>query len=158
VGVNLGNDAVLDEQFTDVSFAQIEKLAPFWDATNPDIGSFARDGGKLLLWAGEADYSIPTVSSLSYYQAVVKANGGLQNTQRFARYYLSSRRTTAAATRTWRRVTTPRSVWPSSNRRRGSGSSTRPRCGAAARAPTATKPTTTHRGARSTGTASEALS
>jgi Tannase and feruloyl esterase len=88
VGVNLGNDAVLDEQFTDVSFAQIEKLAPFWDATNPDIGSFARDGGKLILWAGEADYSIPTVSSLSYYQAVVKANGGLQNTQRFARYYL----------------------------------------------------------------------
>jgi Tannase and feruloyl esterase len=87
-GVNLGNNAVLDEQFTDASFDQIEQLAPFWDATNPNIGRFARDGGKLLLWAGEADYSIPTVSSLSYYQAVVKANGGLQNTQRFARYYL----------------------------------------------------------------------
>jgi hypothetical protein len=87
-GVNLGDDAVQDEQFTDVSFQQIEKLAPFWDATNPDIGQFARDGGKLILWAGEADYSIPTVSSLSYYQAVVQANGGLQNTQQFARYYL----------------------------------------------------------------------
>jgi Tannase and feruloyl esterase len=88
LGVNLGNNAVLDEQFTDTSFDQIEQLAPFWDATNPDIGAFARHGGKLLLWAGEADYSIPTVSSLSYYQAVVKANGGLQSTQQFARYYL----------------------------------------------------------------------
>jgi feruloyl esterase len=88
VGTDLGNDAVLDEQFTDVSFQQIEKLAPFWDATNPDIGQFAHDGGKLLLWAGEADYSIPTVSSLSYYQAVVKANGGVERTKAFARYYL----------------------------------------------------------------------
>jgi Tannase and feruloyl esterase len=87
-GVDLGSNAVLDEQFTDASFDQIEQLAPFWDATNPDIGQFQRDGGKLILWAGEADYSIPTVSSLSYYQAVVRANGGIQNTQQFARYYL----------------------------------------------------------------------
>jgi feruloyl esterase len=87
-GTDLGSSAVLDEQFTDASFEQIEQLAPFWDATNPDIGQFARDGGKLLMWAGEADYSIPTVSSLSYYQAVVNANGGVRNTQRFARYYL----------------------------------------------------------------------
>ncbi len=88
VGTNLGANAVLDEQFTKASFDQIEKLAPFWDATNPNIGSFERDGGKLILWAGEADYSIPTVSSLSYYQAVVRANGGINSTQQFARYYL----------------------------------------------------------------------
>ncbi len=88
VGTNLGANAVLDEQFTKASFDQIEKLAPFWDATNPNIGAFQRDGGKLILWAGEADYSIPTVSSLSYYQSVVKAMGGVQNAQQFARYYL----------------------------------------------------------------------
>lgn len=88
VGLNLGDDAVLDEQFTDATFNQIEKLAPLWDATNPNIGAFEHDGGKLILWAGEADYSIPTVSSLSYYQAVVKAMGGVNATQQFARYYL----------------------------------------------------------------------
>jgi len=87
-GVNLGDEAVADEVFNDATFDQVEKLAPFWDATNPDIGAFARDGGKLILWAGEADYSIPTISSLSYYQAVVKANGGINAAQQFARYYL----------------------------------------------------------------------
>jgi len=88
VGENLGDNAVADEVFDDATFNQVEQLAPLWDATNPDISAFQRDGGKLILWAGEADYSIPTVSSLSYYQAVVNANGGLQNTQQFARYYL----------------------------------------------------------------------
>jgi Tannase and feruloyl esterase len=88
VGLNLGNNAVLDEMFDRATFAQIEKLAPLWDATNPNIGAFERNGGKLILWAGEADYSIPTVSSLSYYQAVVKAMGGVDATKQFARYYL----------------------------------------------------------------------
>ncbi len=88
VGLNLGNNAVADEVFNRDTFNQVEKLAPLWDATNPNIGAFERHGGKLILWAGEADYSIPTVSSLSYYQAVVKANGGVHATKRFARYYL----------------------------------------------------------------------
>jgi feruloyl esterase len=87
-GTNLGDSSVHDEQFTDVSFDQIEQLSPLWDATNPDVGAFEQSGGKLVMWAGEADYSIPTVSSLSYYQAVVNAMGGNAATQKFARYYL----------------------------------------------------------------------
>jgi len=85
---DIGATAVTDEPFTKAYFEQIEKLAPFWDATDPDLQAFKQAGGKLLLWQGEADYSIPTISSLAYYQAVVKANGGVSATKQFARYYL----------------------------------------------------------------------
>ena len=87
-GVDIGTNGVSDEVFTKSYFEQIEKLAPFWDATDPDLSAFRNAGGKLILWQGEADWSIPTISSIAYYQAVVKAMGGLWNTQQFARYYL----------------------------------------------------------------------
>jgi feruloyl esterase len=84
---NVGAAAVTNEPFTASYFEQIEKLAPFWDATDPDLQPFEQAGGKLILWQGEADYSIPFISSDAYYQAVVQANGGLSATQQFARYY-----------------------------------------------------------------------
>jgi hypothetical protein len=85
---DIGITGVDNEQFTQAYFDQLEKLAPFWDATDPDLAPFEQAGGKLILWQGEADWSIPTISSIAYYQAVVKAMGGIANTQRFARYYL----------------------------------------------------------------------
>ncbi|MGH3290410.1 MAG: tannase/feruloyl esterase family alpha/beta hydrolase [Trebonia sp.] len=85
---DLGPSAVTNEKFTAAFFEQLEKLAPFWDATDPDLQAFKQAGGKLILWQGEADWSIPTVTSIAYYQAVVKAMGGLAATQQFAKYYL----------------------------------------------------------------------
>jgi feruloyl esterase len=85
---DLGASAVTDEKFTAAFFKEIEKLAPFWDATNPDLSAFEHAGGKLILWQGEADWSIPAITSIAYYQAVVKAMGGLAATQRFAKYYV----------------------------------------------------------------------
>lgn len=85
---DIGTTGVDDEQFTAAYFKQLEQLAPFWDATNPDLSPFERSGGKLILWQGESDWSIPTISSIAYYQAVVKAMGGIASTQQFARYYL----------------------------------------------------------------------
>jgi hypothetical protein len=85
---DIGAAGVADEPFTRAYFQQIEKLAPFWDATNPDLSQFEHDGGKLILWQGESDLSIPTISSIAYYQAVVKAMGGVGATQQFAKYYL----------------------------------------------------------------------
>ena len=84
---NIGATAVTNEPFTASYFGQIEKLAPFWDATDPDLQPFEQAGGKLVLWQGEADFSIPFDSSLAYYQAVVQAMGGVGATQQFARYY-----------------------------------------------------------------------
>jgi len=84
---DIGATAVKDEPFTAAYFSKIEKLAPFWDATNPDLQAFDQAGGKLVLWQGEADYSIPVDTSIAYYQAVIQANGGLAATKQFARYY-----------------------------------------------------------------------
>jgi hypothetical protein len=85
---DLGASAVTDEKFTAVFFKEVRELAPFWDATDPYLGAFEKAGGKLILWQGEADWSIPTVTSIAYYQAIVKAMGGLAATQQFAKYYL----------------------------------------------------------------------
>jgi len=84
---DIGATAVTNEPFTKSYFEQIEKLAPFWDANDPDLQAFDRAGGKLVLWQGEADYSIPFITSDAYYQAVVQAMGGLGATEQFARYY-----------------------------------------------------------------------
>jgi hypothetical protein len=84
---DIGATAVQDEPFTKSDFEKIEKLALFWDATDPDLQPFEKAGGKLFLWQGEADYSIPFITSDAYYQAVVQAMGGLSATQQFARYY-----------------------------------------------------------------------
>jgi Tannase and feruloyl esterase len=85
---DIGAAAVTNEPFTKSYFEQIEKLAPFWDATDPDLQPFEQAGGKLILWQGQADYSIPFISSLAYYQAVVQGMGGIAATQQFARYYM----------------------------------------------------------------------
>ena len=87
-GTDIGTAGVADEPFTAAYFRQLEKLAPYWDATDPNLRPFEQAGGKLLLWQGEADWSIPTITSIAYYQAVVRAMGGLAATQRFAKYYL----------------------------------------------------------------------
>jgi feruloyl esterase len=85
---NIGTQGVTDEPFSQAYFDKLEKLAPFWDATDPDLQAFKQAGGKLILWQGEADWSIPTITSIAYYQAVLQAMGGLAATQSFARYYL----------------------------------------------------------------------
>jgi hypothetical protein len=84
---DIGTTGVTDEPFTAAYFDKLEKLAPFWDATDPDLQAFDQAGGKLILWQGEADWSIPFITSDAYYQAVVKANGGLAAAKQFARYY-----------------------------------------------------------------------
>jgi feruloyl esterase len=85
---DIGATAVQNEPFSKAYFEKLEALAPFWDATNPNLKAFQQAGGKLLLWQGEADFSIPAITSVAYYQAVVRAMGGLDATKQFARYYL----------------------------------------------------------------------
>ena len=85
---DIGTAGVTNEPFSKAYFEKLEALAPFWDATNPNLEAFQQAGGKLILWQGEADFSIPAITSVAYYQAVVQANGGLDNTKQFARYYL----------------------------------------------------------------------
>jgi Tannase and feruloyl esterase len=58
-------------------------------ASNPDLHAFKAAGGKLIMWQGLADQLIFTGDSISYYNQVLAANGGIASTERFMRYFLA---------------------------------------------------------------------
>jgi feruloyl esterase len=57
-------------------------------AGNPDLGLFAENGGKLILFHGWSDPAISATSTIGYYEMVTRTMGGLARTQDFARLYL----------------------------------------------------------------------
>ena len=65
----------------------IEKMSPIMDATDPDLSSFKKNGGKLLLISGSMDCLIPYSDTQEYYERVVKRQHGLANTLSFFRYF-----------------------------------------------------------------------
>jgi feruloyl esterase len=71
----------------DVQYAK-QQLG-FLNATQTDLTPFARRGGKLILYAGGADPVVPLADTVSYYDGVVKAMGGLKETRAFARLFIA---------------------------------------------------------------------
>jgi feruloyl esterase len=72
--------------------AKVEKLL---DAVDPDLRPFGRRGGKLIVYHGWNDPSIPPMNSVDYYENVVKTIGGssardaaLARTQQFFRLFM----------------------------------------------------------------------
>lgn len=63
-------------------------LAPVLNANNPNLEPLKKRGGKLLMYAGTADPLVPYQDAVSYYERVVKAQGGVSKTQDFFRFYL----------------------------------------------------------------------
>jgi len=57
-------------------------------AGNPDLGLFAENGGKLILFHGWSDPAIPATSTIGYYEMVTRTMGGRARTSEFARLYL----------------------------------------------------------------------
>jgi feruloyl esterase len=70
------------------TFKDLSKLAGLYNATDPDLSAFERVGGKLILWHGWADASIPPVGTIAYYRALQDEMGGLASVQRFARLFM----------------------------------------------------------------------
>jgi hypothetical protein len=58
------------------------------NAMSPDLSAFHRAGGKLIIWHGWSDQAIPPVGTIDYYDRLVDRNGGLRETQRFARLFM----------------------------------------------------------------------
>ncbi|MBV8999008.1 MAG: tannase/feruloyl esterase family alpha/beta hydrolase [Solirubrobacterales bacterium] len=56
-------------------------------ADNPNLSAFRRAGGKLIMWQGLADQLIFTGDSINFYNQAIFANGGLNSTQQFWRYF-----------------------------------------------------------------------
>jgi len=76
-----------DLKFTPASFADVTRLHALYDATDPDLSSFARGGGKLILWHGLADPHISPLNTIAYYTAMTRQMGDA-SVQKFARLYL----------------------------------------------------------------------
>jgi hypothetical protein len=58
------------------------------DSTDPNLGAFARAGGKIIIWHGLADSAINPFGAITYYKAVVQDAGGFAVSQRFSRLYM----------------------------------------------------------------------
>jgi feruloyl esterase len=63
-------------------------LAPILNANNPDLNPLKRSGGKLLMYSGTADPLVPYQDAVTYYERVVKAQGGKAKTEDFFRFFL----------------------------------------------------------------------
>ena len=58
------------------------------NASNPDLHEFARRGGRILMYSGWADPVGPPQDAIDYYEKVVRATGGLDQTQSFFRLFM----------------------------------------------------------------------
>jgi feruloyl esterase len=63
-------------------------LAPVVNANNPDLEPLKKKGGKIIMYTGTADPLVPYQDALNYYERVVSRQRGLQETQKFFRYFL----------------------------------------------------------------------
>ena len=63
-------------------------LGPVLNANSPDLRRLRSRGGKILMYAGTADQLVPAPDAINYYERVVKAQGGLRQTQDFFRFFL----------------------------------------------------------------------
>jgi feruloyl esterase len=64
-----------------------DKTAGALNATDPDLKAFQSRGGKLILYHGWADAAIPALSTVNYYQSVLKKMGRKEASQ-FVRLYM----------------------------------------------------------------------
>jgi feruloyl esterase len=90
VGYPIGtpSSSVADFQFTAHEFQRLTAEGVKGNALSLDLTEFRRAGGKLIIWHGWADQSIPAVGTLDYYQRLWQHNGGLGETQEWARTFM----------------------------------------------------------------------
>jgi len=69
-------------------YRKLTALSALYDATDPDLSTFAADGGRLIIYQGWADEVVPPFGTVAYYKAVVQAAGGYQTSQTFSRLYM----------------------------------------------------------------------
>lgn len=68
--------------------AGLARVRAIYDATSVGLRAFKARGGKILMWHGWADSSIPAGSSIDYYLRSIKEFGGRVATESFFRLFL----------------------------------------------------------------------
>lgn len=82
-----------DKNLQTVNFAEdidtyTAALGPQLNAENPDLSSFQKRGGKLLIIPGSADSVVPYHASIDYYERLTASTGSLDQTRTFARLFI----------------------------------------------------------------------
>jgi hypothetical protein len=67
---------------------RLEEMGALNDATNPDLSRFKGSGGKLILYQGWADGSVPPLETVNYYENVEKVMGGRGETSDLVRLFM----------------------------------------------------------------------
>lgn len=67
--------------------SQYLAMSELWDTTNPDLGAFARAGGKLIVIHGASDYCVSFERTGQYVRSV-EALLGRETTRTFLRYFV----------------------------------------------------------------------
>ena len=90
VGYPLGtpHSSLPDFAFTAQELHRLTPEGVKGNAMSLDLREFRRSGGKLILWHGWDDQSIPAVGTLDYSQRLWQRNGGLRRTQAWARAFM----------------------------------------------------------------------
>lgn len=71
----------------DLAFADA-KVSPLVDQTSTDLSAFKAAGGKAIVFHGWQDAVVNALDTISYYEAVQTAQGGVPATQDFFRLFL----------------------------------------------------------------------
>ncbi|MCL2877154.1 MAG: tannase/feruloyl esterase family alpha/beta hydrolase [Acidobacteria bacterium] len=66
----------------------VERAGKHVDNDNPDLRPFKNSNGKLIIYQGWNSIALPSKTIVEYYDNVVKAVGGLKETQDFARLFM----------------------------------------------------------------------
>jgi Tannase and feruloyl esterase len=82
------HSSVEDFEFTVREFHRLTPEGLKGNALSLDLERFYRSGGKLILWHGSSDPVVPFLGTLDYYQRLWERNGGLRNTQKWARLFV----------------------------------------------------------------------
>lgn len=67
----------------------VEQYGAVFGNENPDLTRFRDRGGKLIIFHGIADSTIPVWGSIDYYQRIQQRMGGEEKTGQFARLFLA---------------------------------------------------------------------
>jgi feruloyl esterase len=84
-----GQGKPLDQvQLTLDEFRRMALSAKYYEPLDPDLRAFREAGGKLMIYSGWADWGVTPSQTLMYYDAVRRAMGGQQATDRFVRLFM----------------------------------------------------------------------
>ena len=68
--------------------ARLKLTGALYNVLNPDLSDFRKAGGKLIVFHGANDNTVPVGASMSYYETAMKTNGGLAETRAFFRFFM----------------------------------------------------------------------